>query len=155
LGVAALRVDFFWKTCSTNTTLSNRTVYTARYVLRSPILDNLQDTSGAEAFEGLSLLVLLARPGSECKSRFELPTQYNGFRDGWSISVHYTDIGITSAVNIIMIDTPHQAERRRVCHRAPPLSAGYSARRRHEKAPAGNRSPGKGALVRSSSIANL
>ena len=43
----------------------------------------------------------------ESKSRFELPTQYSGFSDGGlSISVHYTYIGITYAVNIIMIDTP-------------------------------------------------
>jgi hypothetical protein len=53
-------------------------------------------------------------PGRERKPRFELPTQYSGFRDGGlSISVHYTYIGITFAVNITTDDTPHHAERRR------------------------------------------
>ena len=53
-------------------------------------------------------------PGRDRKSRFELPTQYSGFRDGGlSISVDYTHIGITFAFNITMDDTSHHAERRR------------------------------------------
>jgi len=44
----------------------------------------------------------------------ELPTQYSGFRDGGlSISVHFAYIGITFAVNFIVVDEPHHAERRR------------------------------------------
>ena len=45
---------------------------------------------------------VLHRAGQESKSRFELPTQYSGFSDGGlSISVHYTHIGITLAVDVI------------------------------------------------------
>jgi len=63
-----------------------------------PILDNLQHASGAESFEG---------PGRACKSRFELPIQCSGFRDGGlSISVHYTYIGITSPGKVAAPEPP-------------------------------------------------
>src|SRR5438874_5744539 len=45
---------------------------------------------------------VLHRAGHRKQVRFELPTQYSGFSDGdLTISVHYTHIGITCAVDVI------------------------------------------------------
>jgi hypothetical protein len=61
LGVATPRADFFWNTCSTNTTPPEPYGIDGSIRAPIPILNNLQDARGTEAPERLGLLVLLAR----------------------------------------------------------------------------------------------